>query len=136
MKKYFAGLLATLMMVAGLVAFSGGNATAAPYAGTVKTFTRIDAPNKVKRTHSARIGVRVTSDGNREPKGRVTITVTRSRSGYHFKDSVAYRGDKVYFRTTKLRKLGKYVVRVKFDRKPGSVFTDSDNTDSFKVVRR
>ena len=136
MQKILASLIAAVVMTAGLVAFSGGTATAAPYTGTVETSTRIDAPNTVQRNRRATIGVRVTSDANRAPQGRVTITVTRAQGGYRFIDNKAYTGSRINFTTTKLRKLGKYIVRVKFDRKPGSVFQDSDNTDAFKVVRR
>ena len=136
MQKFFASLIAAVVMTAGLVAFSGGTATAAPYTGTVATSTRIDAPNTVKVNRRATIGVKVTSDGNAEPKGRVTISVTRALGGYRVTDNRAYTGSRINFTTTKLRKLGKYIVRVKFDRKPGSVFMDSDNTDAFKVVRR
>ena len=136
MQKFFASLIAAVVMTAGLVAFSGGTATAAPYTGTVPTSTRIDAPNTVKINRRATVGVKVTSNGNAEPKGRVTISVTRALGGYRFTDNRAYTGSRINFTTTKLRKLGKYIVRVKFDRKPGSVFMDSDNTDTFKVVRR
>ena len=137
MQKFIASLIAAFLMAAGLVAFSGTSATAAcPYTGCIKTYTKIDAPAKVKRGNRAKIGVRITTAGNGTAKGRVTISVKRKTGGYHFVDSKKYTGDKVWFRTSKLQKRGKYIILATFDRKPESAFKDSDNTDAFRVVRR
>ena len=137
MKKYFASLIAAIMMTAGLVAFTEGTATAAcPYTGCITTYTSVDAPAQVKRHNRARIGVRVFTDGNGEPKGSVTIRVKRTTGGYSYINSKRYTGDKVWFTTTRLHKLGKYVVTARFDRKAGSAFKDSNNVATFRVVRR
>jgi len=137
MQKFIASLVAAFMMAAGLVAFSGSSATAAcPYTGCIKTYTKIDAPAHVKRGNRAKIGVRITTAGNGTAKGRVTLSVKKKTGGYHFIDNKKYTGGKIWFTTTKLRKLGKYVVLATFDRKPESAFKDSDNTDAFRVVRR
>lgn len=137
MKKMLTGLFVAIMMVSGLVAFSSTSATAAcPYTGCVKTFTKIDAPKKVKRFDSARIGVKVTTNGNGVPVGRVTLVVERSKGGFKFVDTKKYDGGKVFFRTPDLNRLGKYDVTAKFDGKAGSAYKDSADRDKFKVVRR
>ncbi len=137
MKKFLVGLIAALMVAAGFVAFSGtaANAKACPYGGCLPTYTFIDAPNKVVKNHRARICVRVGSQGNGAPKGKVTIRVVRSTGGYRFIDTKSYEGGNKCFTTTKLRKLGDYSVKAIFDRKPGSRWQDSDNFDEFQVVR-
>ena len=136
MKKYLGSLIAAIMMAAGLVAFTGTTATAAcPYTGCIETSTRVTAQNPVERFHRAHIDVKVTTGGNGVPKGRVTIFVRRALGGYKFTDSMVYTGGEVTFTTTKLAKLGKYIATVRFDRKAGSAFTDSDNVDTFRVVR-
>ena len=137
MKNLFAGLIAALMMSVGLIAFTGtaANAAPCPYVGCAPTSTHIDPPNHVKRHHTARIGVRVTTPGNATPNGRVTVRVIRNTGGYRYIDSKPYHGGKIYFRTTKMHKLGKYTIYARFDRKAGSAFRDSNNTASFRVTR-
>jgi hypothetical protein len=116
MKKIIDGLFAAIMMAAGLVAFSGSAAQAAcpEYTGC---------------------SVTVTTEGNGRPPGRVTVTVVRGKGGYEFTDSKKYNDRTECFKTTKLNKKGNYVVKARFDRKPGSAFKDSDNRDEFKVTR-
>ena len=136
MKKLFGVLVAAVMLAGGLVAFAMSPASAAcPYTGCAATYTTIIAPDRVERGSRARICVRVTTDGNATPKGRVTLAVIRSRGGFRYTDNKAYDAPRTCFRTPRLRKLGRYVISAKFDRKPGSGFRDSDNRDVFRVVR-
>jgi hypothetical protein len=136
-QKLIASLISAFLMVAGLVAFTQSSATAAcPYTGCVGTYTRIKAPDTVKRGDRLNFRVNVTTAGNGEPKGRVTIRVVRSDGDYRFTDSKKFTGDAVKFTTTQLPKRGKYIIRAVFDRKAGSGFRDSDNTEAFRVVRR
>lgn len=136
MKKTFVGLFSAALMGAGLVGVSAGPADAAcPYTGCVDTYTRIFAPDTVERGHTARICTKVTTGGNGRPKGRVTLGVQRSRGGFHFTDTKPYEAPRTCFTTPKLGKLGKYVINMRFDRRPGSGFKDSDQTDGFRVVR-
>ena len=137
MKKLLGALVAAVMMAAGLVTFAMSPANAAcPYSGCVPTYTHINAPSPVEKGSRNRICVRVTTDGNGTPKGQVSINVVRSNGGFRFVDSKEYTGDRECFRTPVLEKIGKYVVEAKFDRKPGSRWQDSDNRESFRVVRR
>ncbi|GAA1145516.1 hypothetical protein [Nocardioides aquiterrae] len=137
MKRMIIGLAATTLMGGGLVAVSAETAHAAcPYTGCVDTFTRVSAPDTVKKGRTAKICVKVTTGGNGKPKGRVTVRVTRGVGGYHFVDSKPYDGGRECFRTTKLTKVGKYVVKANFDRKAGSGFKDSDQRTDFRVTRR
>ena len=136
MRRTFAALIAMIMMAAGLVAVSGSTATAAcPYTGCVRTNTKVNADD-VKRHRKATIVVKVTTSSNKQPKGQVTVRVKRRHGGYFFVDSTRYRGGKVYFRTDKLHKRGKYIVKAVYDRKPGSPYQDSDNRTTFRVKGR
>ena len=136
MKKMMIGLFSATLMGAGLVGVSTAPAQAAcPYTGCVDTFTRVSAPDTVERGERARICAKVTTGGNGRPKGRVTLDVQRSRGGFHFIDTKTYDAPRTCFSTPKLRKLGKYVINMRFDRRPGSGFKDSDQTDEFRVVR-
>ena len=139
MKKIFAALFVTIMMAAGLVGATGSGASAAPdcpYTGCVRTSTHVGAPDKVKKGSRAEICMKVTSDGNGRPQGQATVRVVRGNGGYKFIDSKSYDGQKTCFRTTKLKKTGKYVVKAIFDREPGSSYKDSDNRTTFKVTKR
>jgi hypothetical protein len=137
MQKFIASLIAALMMVAGLVAFTQSSATAAcPYTGCVETYTKIKAPDTVKRGDRLTFRVNVTTAGNGEPKGRVTVRVVSRDGDYRFNDSAKFTGDAVKFTTTRLDERGKYIIKAVFDRKAGSGFKDSDNTEAFRVVRR
>ena len=136
MKKIVAGVFASSMLAAGLVGGSTGSAVAAePYPGSVKTFTQVSAPDELDRGDRARICVKVTSNGNGRPEGKVTIRVIRSKGGFKFVDLEKYDGGKVCFRTPKLKMRGNYIVKAIFDRKAGSVWKDSDNRTEFRVVR-
>ena len=139
MKKFVVGLIAALMMAAGLVAVSGASANAKA-CGTYgsdcfRTYSHVYAPDKVVRHHRATICVKVTTQGNGTPKGRVTVKVVRANGGFKWVDTKPYNGGKVCFTTPKLHKLGGYVIAETFDRKPGSRWKDSDNRAGFTVVR-
>ena len=137
MKKYFAGLIAALMMAAGLVSFTQSTATAAcPYTGCVVTSTDINGVHHVKRHHRQTFNVKVTTAGNGAPRGRVTVKVKLNKGGFSYIDSHKYNGGKEFFTTPKLHKRGKYTITAIFDRKAGSKWTDSDNTAAFRVGRR
>ena len=97
--KCSAYIFAAVLISAGLAAFVGSPAQAAcPYTGCIDTNTKISAPDSVKVGKTAKIGVRVTSAGNAEPKGRVTVKVQRRNGGYSFIDSKKYSGGKVTFK--------------------------------------
>lgn len=59
----------------------------------------------------------------------------RGNGGFRYVDTTKYPGHRVCFRTPRLRP-GEYTVKVVFDRKPGSVYKDSDNRTSLRVIRR
>lgn len=137
MKRLIIGATTAVLMGGGMVAVSAESATAAcPYTGCAPTFTNIYAPDSVKRGNSANICVAVNTGGDGRPKGTVSIRVERSKGGFKYVDSKPYNDNRECFNTGKLRKLGKYVVRATFDRKPGSAFKDSDNATSFRVTKR
>lgn len=138
MKKIVVGLLATIMMAAGLVVGSGVSAVAqgCPYGGCPTAYTYIDAPDRVVRDHRATICVKMGSQGNAEqPRGKITLRVTRAEGGYRLLRVEHYPGHEICFRTTKLRKLGDYLIKATFDRKPGTRWHDSDNHAEFRVVK-
>lgn len=137
MTKFYSTLIAAVMMAAGLVAFGTSPANAAcPYSGCIPTSTVINAPHRVHKGDRAKICIHVGTDGNGQPKGRVTITVVRGKGGFEFTDSKKYDDSKECFKTPKLRKKGNYIIKARFDKKPGSRWKDSDNRAEFRVVRR
>jgi Tol biopolymer transport system component len=136
MKKLVLGLLATFLVAGGLVGFSGAAAQAGPYTGTVKTSTICKAGNvRVGQTNVVRVRVDPAA-GNAEPRGKVTIRITRKLGGYRFVDTKNYNGRTIAFRSSRLTKKGKYTVTCKFDRRANSVWRDSNNVDTFFVTRR
>lgn len=137
MKKLFAVMCAAVLMTAGLATFAMSPASAAcPYSGCIDTATRINAPEEVERGDRARICLRITSEGNARPRGTVVLTVVRSKGEFKFTDAKVYNEDRECFRTPRLTKRGNYVIKARFERKPGSRWQDSDNADEFRVVRR
>lgn len=134
MKKLVAGAIGALMVSAGLVASAGIAAHADPYPGTVDTTTTASAAKTVKKNRTANVCGKVeVTNGSGTPVGRLTISV----KGPNFSDSdkFGYAGGKVCFRTGKLKKTGKYTVKVSFDAKSGTVYKDSSDSTSFKVVK-
>ena len=163
MKRIFAGLITVLMMAAGLGTFSASAASAAtappsaaaaapsaaaaaasaarrarcPYTGCIRTSTRISAPNRVARHRSARICVRVGTAGNGRPRGRVSVSVVRANGGFRWSNDRATSGRyRVCFGTPRLHRLGRYVVRARFDGNANSAYRDSRDRDTLRVVRR
>ncbi|WP_121256224.1 hypothetical protein [Nocardioides ferulae] len=137
MKKILAGTFATLMMGSGMVALTSAPATAGPYTGTVETSTSIDAPAKVRKGAKARICVTVTAvDSDTRPKGRITVRAMHGTKGLQSLKTKDYRGSTTCLRTHRLKKIGKYTVRVHFDRKAGSIWKDSNQRVDMKVTRR
>lgn len=135
MKKNLIGLLSTTFVAAGLVGFSGAAAEAGPYTGTVDTSTVCNARN-VERGDNGRIAIRIVSDGNVDPRGTVSVRVVKNVGDFRYVNAKDYDGGVIIFRTPDLNKIGKYTVFCRFDRKPNSVWQDSNNTDSFRVERR
>lgn len=134
MKKLFAGIIAGIMMAAGLVAFTGtaANADCDGYGACPPSTTRISAPDRVRQRTRATIGVRVTS--SRVPRGQVRVVVSRNAGGFRWVDTKAYSGEKVFFRTPRLRKRGGYTITARFTTE--RQMRHSSDTDSFRVVRR
>jgi len=109
MKKYLSGLIAALMMAAGLVAFSGQSAQAAcgdQYTPCVATKTKASA-KPVDSSKKPVVEVKVTANGNVKPVGVVEITV----NGKTYKAN--YKGGTIDVKLPKL-KPGKYNVTIKF----------------------
>ena len=134
MKKLIASAVGALMVSAGLVASTGTAAHADPYPPNVDTTTTATAAKTVKKGRTANVCGQVkVKSGVGTPVGKLTISV----KGRKFSDSESfgYAGGKVCFRTGKLNKTGKYKVKVTFDAKSGTVYKDSSDSTSFKVVK-
>ena len=133
MKKLFVGLLAAFMMVAGLVAVSSTSATAAPprcgYQGCVPTES---APNPKPKPakNKARINIRVASQGNAVPRGKVKIVIT-SPNGTKRTIIVNYPAKKFAI-FNNLRK-GRYTVRTTFIPGQNTRFARSTETANFRI---
>ena len=134
MKKFVAGAVGAVMMSAGLVASAGTAAHADPYPPTVATTTTAFVAKKVKQNRSANVcGTVTVTSGSGTPVGTVTFKVKRGK--FSLSKSFGYAGGKICYRTGKLKKTGKYKVKVIFDAKPGTVYKDSSDSASFKVVK-
>jgi hypothetical protein len=137
MKQTIIALAAATLVSGGLVGVSAESAQATcPYTGCVRTYTKVvHVPSgPVAKGHRAKLCVTVTTGGNGHPKGRVNINVRRQSGKAVLLDSKTYNG-RTCFKTGKLNKTGKYIVRAKFDAAANSPFTDSDNTTTFRVKK-
>ena len=120
MKKLFAGLVATIMMVGLVSGLSGTSAVAGTrYPDSVPTGVKIRVPDTVQKGDTARIGVKVEGSGNANPQnGSVTIRVVRNEGGYRYVEVKDYDGGWVYFRTDRAQQ-GRQVLRARSLRPPG-----------------
>lgn len=115
MKKYLSGLIAALMMAAGLVAFSGQSAQAActPSQYTECPAVAVSTKGSTKTVKSGKkpkIVVQVKSQAG-APKGTVTISI-KGPKGTVTK-TVTVKNGKITYTGPKLKK-GTYKVTVKF----------------------
>ncbi len=138
MKRLIVGMIAGLLMFAGLAAVSAESANAVcPYTGCVKTATQVRVTNApVKQGQKARVCVRVITAGNGTPTGRVSIAVTRTNGGYKYFDSKNYRGGQTCFKTSSIQKRGRYIVLAKYQPGARTIFGASNNSTAFRVKRR
>lgn len=134
MRNLILGLLATALVGAGLVAVPA-SAGAAPYPGSVRTTTIATGPAKFKQGHRPKTTAKVSAAGNARPVGQLKVRYQRKQGGFTATKTVKYKGKKVSFRGPKLKKRGKYVVRVQYRPKSDSVWTKSTDSYTFKVVK-
>lgn len=137
MKRLIIGLISAVLMAAGLVGVSGSSASAVcPYTGCVKTSTAVTVPNSpVTKGGKAKICVSVKTAGNGAPKGRVGVSVKRTKGGYSFVNNKKYSGGQVCFKSTTLNRAGRYAVRASFFPGANTSFGPSKNSAAFRVVR-
>ena len=130
MKKFLSGMIAALLMAAGLVAFSGQSAQAAcgdQYTPCVATKTKPKA-KPVDSTKKPVVEVQVTANGNVKPVGVVEITV----NGKTY--TANYKGGKIDVKLPKL-KPGKYKVKVTFVPAKVGNFEESSKTITLTVKK-
>ena len=139
MKKLIAALFAAVLMAAGLVAATGGTASAncnpSTYSGCISTVTKAKVQDNVKKGNTARICGKVKAVGSTaKPNGKL-VFIVKSSNGFFQKESAAYPGGpKVCTDTRTLKKKGGYTLTVKFKSPSGSVFKNSVGTNTFNVV--
>jgi hypothetical protein len=136
MKRLIAGLLFAALASCGLVGISSATASADPYPGTVKTTVIVKVKKHTFVGRKAKIKVTVTASGNAQPAGKVKIVVKRVGGGAKFKRNLNYTGGTVKFKTHKLKKPGRYKIKVKYLPPAGSVFAKSKAKGGFKVKRK
>ncbi|MFJ9317616.1 hypothetical protein ACIRN4_25735 [Pimelobacter simplex] len=111
MKKLVLGLLAAVLLSAGLVAVQGTAAHAGPYPGTVATTTKAKV-GKVGPGKRAKLTVRVKA-GAAKPTGKVRVTCTQGRTKVAG-PTKSYAGKPIAIKTGKLKKRGVWRCVVKF----------------------
>lgn len=137
MRKHLVSVAAAVTMTAGVVATAGTTANAVePYPNSVPTSTNISSPDTVERGQAVRFRVNVGTQGNADPKGRVVVVVKSLNGEFKWTDTAWFSGDPLRFRSDELMRRGRYLVKARFDAKPGSVWKDSDNVNELRVVRR
>lgn len=139
MKKLIAILFTAVLVAAGLVAATGGtasaNCTPTQYSGCVRTTTKAQVPDFAAQGERARICARVNAIGsNAKPTGRIVFKIKRAKGGYFEKQAVAYAGGKTCITTRVLNRKGKYNVTAKYQSPDGSVFSNSVGFNDFRVV--
>lgn len=129
MKKLFVGLLATLMMSAGLVALTGSTASAATcnlrYTACIATVVnnvKVNPKRKRGFRGGATVKFSVKTRGNATPRGSVTVTAVNKRGGYNQSRTLGYAGG---IKTVKFSGMenGRYRFRIKFN--GSGAFNDS-----------
>lgn len=134
MMKLLSILIAPVVMAGGLMAFASSPATAAcPYTGCIPTNTVIKGAGDVVQRRPAKFCVRVGTDGNAEPRGKVTVTVERGKGGFEWSDSKRYNDSKECFTTPPLEKRGNYIIKAHFDARPDSNWENSRDRAEFQV---
>ena len=139
MKKLLVGLLAAILMSAGLVGFSGSPANAAkcPYSGCVKTRT-VGVAISAKGSRQAYMKAKVRVRGSDVvPTGKVRTIVVKKKKNGNVKRVARLTGnlDKngvVDFNLENLRK-GKYIVIFKFKGNQAAGFANSQNGAKFRI---
>lgn len=134
MRKWIFVLLVPVLVSAGLVAISPG-VSAEPYPGTVETTPKSGGPDRVKKGKRPKTHVNVKTSGNAKPEGRLRVTYTRKAGGFKRTKTMPYEGGRVVFRGPKLKKPGKYFIKVTFLPAKDSVYKRSTRTYRIKVVR-
>ena len=136
MKRLVVGLLFAVLTVGGLVGISTPSATADPYPGTVQTSVVIQAKKKVAQGRRGKVKISVTASGNARPTGNVRVIIRKVGGGYKLRLNVSYNGGIVKVKTSRLKKPGRYKVKVKYLPPANSVFTKSKGKGGFKVKRK
>lgn len=138
MQKLIAGAISAFMMTAGLVAFSGAQAQAAPgdnYPGSTPTVVE-SKPLKPFRSGKPRVRLNIdVAEGAGAPRGHVFITFVRRDGKFTYTFKRFYKGDPRNFVLPK-PKAGRYVVTLTFVPKAGSIYQPSTNVFNLRVFRK
>ena len=133
MKRLIIGLISVVLMAVGLVGVSESAHAVCPYTGCVKTRTHVSVPNApVRKGHKATVCVRVSTNGNGTPRGRVTATV--KGPGLHWSRTRQYTGGTICFTTRKITKRGHYSARGIYSPYQSTPFRSSRGGAGFNVV--
>jgi Big-like domain-containing protein len=132
MKKYLSGLIAALMMAAGLVAFSGQSAQAACTPDKYTECPAVAVSSKgssktIKPNKKPKIAVQVKAQGVK-PQGSVTITIKGPKTTVS--KTFTVKNGKVTYTGPKLKK-GTYKITISFKGAKG--YSDAKTTYTLKV---
>jgi hypothetical protein len=137
MKKIFATFVIVAMTSLGLVATTGGTASAAcPYSACIDTITTPKAKPTIRVGRHGHIKVTVTAAGNVLPTGTVTVTVTRIKGGYSFTKTRKYAGKRIRVKTATITKKGKYKVTATYNPPANSIFNPSTGYTKFRAKKK
>jgi len=139
MRKLSSFLIAAAMIMAGMAAFTGSTATAAPgcgpYPGCIQTNTDTRSKNSPRAGNRIRLSVAVSTQGNGRPQGRLFFVFRKN-------GDVKKTATRWYSRNGAVRKVyslgalpkGRYNVSTTFNARPqNSVYADS--VDHHTLVR-
>ncbi len=148
MKKFVASIASAGLLAAGLVAFGGASATAAPtYAPTVTTDVVVEKVKPVKAGQKLRLKLNIATAGTAAPKGKLKLVYKRKNAAGKWvaltkaqkktlKRSIKFNGKAKKVTLGRPKVAGKYRATVVFKPKAGTVFKKSKSTVKFKVKRR
>lgn len=136
LKKIVLAVLSTVLVAGGLVPLASATASAAePYTGTIVTLCDASGQHRIESGRSARSSLYVKPAGNGKPKGAVLVQyIFKSTKKVIKTKNVSYSGRRVTFRSPKLTKRGRYVVRLTF--KPGASSVFKGCKDSYSLTVR
>lgn len=137
MKKLIVLATSLLLAALGLVGVSGSAAQAkdCPYTGCFDTRTQIFGKSVWPPGSRPRMKVKVTTNGNAVPRGRIVMRVKKNDGSYWRQSSARYFGEPRFVRFPRVDGPGRYTLTAIFKAGDDRPFRSSRDSKSIRVER-